>query len=208
MPRKYHRRHTNSRQYALAKKAVEHALAKQTEVKKFYTNGSLSVLSSGNSAVPLDGIAVGTLSDERIGNNINLLSMNIRMNWQNGDPNNTVRVLCLELYERLGATPVIDLFNTITTPFVGAINSQVNRQLVKRVMYDKTSNLNPQFSGASVFRYKKGYVRFGKQGKKCQYEDGVSDPTNTHIVWVFISDSAAAPSPRCQYAIETRYTDA
>ena len=40
-----------------------------------------------------------------------------------------------------------------------------------------------------------------------QYEDTASDPSNTHIYWVFVSDSTIAPAPRVQYAIETRYTD-
>jgi len=193
----------------IARKAVTKALAKTVEVKKNYSNGTHSILSSGILAVPLAGLAVGTLSDERIGNNISLLSMNMRANFQNGDPNNTCRMLCLELYD--AQNPVtftaIDCFNGITTPFVGAINSQVDRQIVKRVLYDKTFNLNPNWNGASKFRYLNAYVRLSKTGAKIQYADGVPEPSSGHFYWVFVSDSAVAPSPRLQYAVETRYTD-
>lgn len=194
---------------SIARKAVHSALAKNVEVKKNYSNGTHSILTSGVLAVPLAGLAVGTLSDERIGNNVSLLSMNMRANFENGDPNNTIRMLCLELYEAQNLTTftAVDCFNGITTPFVGAINSQVDRQIVKRVLYDKTINLNPNWNGASKFRYMKAYVRLSKTGKKIQFADGIAQPQQGHFYWVFVSDSAIAPSPRLQYAVETRYTD-
>lgn len=193
----------------IARKAVNRALAKTAEVKKNYTNGTHSILTSGVLAVPLAGLAVGNLSDERIGNNVSLLSMNMRANFENGDPNNTIRMLCVELYEAQNLVTFIatDLFNGITTPFVGAINSQVDRQIVKRVLYDRTINVNPNWNGASKFRYMKAYCRLSKTGSKIQFADGVSQPSSGHYYWAFVSDSAIAPSPRVQYALETRYTD-
>lgn len=206
MPRKHYRRRKHS-QYAVAKKAVQNELAKQVEVKKFYTNGNLSVDDDGSLAIPLEGISVGTASDERIGNRINCLSQNLLMNVSNGDANNTIRVLCLETYENYAPTTATGLFNPVTQPFVGSILAQVNRQIVKRVMYDRSVSLNPHYQGALVFRYKKGWVKFGKTGKQVQYIDGTPEPSKGHIYWVFVSDSSITPHPRLSYSIMTRYTD-
>lgn len=206
MARTYRKR-KKTNMYTIAKKVVNSTLKKRMEVKKFYTNGSHSVLTSGVLAIPLEGIAFGTGANDRIGDRLNVLSMNMRMNWENGDPNNTVRILCVETYDTYVPTTAVGLFNPVTTPFVGTINSQVNRQIVKRVLYDKTFNLNPNYSGASKFKYAKGYVKFGKDGKHIQYVDGVTAPSEGHIMWAFVSDSIIAPSPRLQYALETRYID-
>ncbi len=206
MPRRHYRRRKHS-QYAVAKKAVQNELAKQVEVKKFYTNGNLSVDDDGSLAIPLEGVNVGTGSDERIGNRINLLSNSILMNVSNGDANNTIRVLCLETYENYSLSTATGLFNPVTQPFVGNILAQVDRQKVKRVLYDRSINLNPHFQGALVYRYKKGWVKFGKSGKQIQYIDGTPEPSKGHIYWVFVSDSTIAPHPRLSYSIFTRFTD-
>ncbi len=206
----YRRRRPTMRaksQYRLAKKAVQNELKKQVEVKKFYTNGNLSVDTDGSLAIPLEGIGLGTGSDDRIGNRINMLSQGILLNMSNGDANNTVRVLCLETYENYAPTTATGLFNTVTQPFVGNILAQVNRQIVKRVLYDRRVNLNPNWQGATKFAYRKGYVKFGKTGKQVQYIDGTPEPSKGHVYWVFVSDSAITPHVRLQYSIETRYTD-
>ena len=206
MPRrKFHRRKHS--QYAVAKRAVQNELKKQVEVKKFYTNGSLSVDDDGSLAIPLEGIGQGEASDDRIGNRINLLSQSIMLNMSNGDANNTIRVLCVEMYENYTPATATGIFNPVTQPFVGSILAQVDRQKVKRVLYDRVSTLNPHWQGATIYRYKKGYVKFGKTGKQIQYIDGTPEPSKGHIYWVFVSDSVVATHPRLQYSIMTRYTD-
>lgn len=179
------------------------------EVKKFYTNGTHSVDTTGVFAIPLPGLTTGLNSNDRIGANINVLSMALRVNMENGDPNNTVRMMCIETYEEVDhvLTAPFDYFNPLTAGFVGAINAPINRQLVKRVLYDKTVNLNPNWDGASKFKYLSAYARISKTGRKVQYDEATGNPQSGHYQWLWISDSAIANHPRIQYSLEVRFTD-
>ena len=205
----FRKRRRHSSQYALAKKAVRNELKKIVEVKKFYTNGTHSVDTAGIFAIPLTGLTSGLDSDNRIGANINVLSMNLRVNMENGDPNNTVRMMCVETYEEVDTvlTTPYDLFNPLTAGFVGAINAPINRQLVKRVLYDKTVNLNPNWDGASKFKYLSAYARVSKTGRKIQYDESTGIPQSGHYAWLWVSDSSIANHPRIRYSLVLRFTD-
>lgn len=205
----YRKRRRHSSQYALAKKAVRNELKKIVEVKKFYTNGTHSIDTAGVFAIPLTGITAGTGSTQRLGANINVLSMNLRVNMENGDPNNTVRMMCVETYEEVDTvlTTPYDLFNPLTAGFVGAINAPINRQLVKRVLYDKTINLNPNWNGASKFKYLSAYAKVSKMGRKIQYDEATGVPQSGHYAWLWVSDSALPNHPRIRYSLELRFSD-
>lgn len=211
------RRTRKSSTYATAKKAVRNELAKMVEVKKFYFASNASVDLDGITLGPLLGISVGTNDDERLGNQINLLSMSARMNLQSGGNNtNTIRVMLLQVYSpanSLGTVYTVpDLFNPIQYSSVGAINANVNRKIVQRVMVDKTIQLNPYNSLDTVFHYRKFYKSFGKIGKRIQYEEGEAGGNNLvtkgHFLWVWVSNNPPGVTPpRINYCAETRYTD-
>ena len=222
------RRNRKTSQYSTARKAVKNVLSKMAEVKVFATNGHQSISTAGYTAVPLSGLAQGLKQNERIGAEIRLLSLAVRCNFVTGggthDPNNTLRMLLLQLHETTNPTTgaiwkPADYFNPLTYPFVGGINSPIDRTVVKRVLMDKMVSLNPQWDGAEIYRYKKGYSRFGKLGTKIQFINqnyppppvgGLSAlPLKGHFVYVWVSDSTAGSvfHPSIQYSIEAKYTD-
>lgn len=202
--RRTHRRRKNS-QYSIAKKTVQKELRKLIEVKKYhFGQAAIPVSNTGALYKPLEGIDVGVNNDERVGNNINLLSMALRFNLLNGDANNTVRLFVCETY--LPQTAAATLFNQYT--LLGGINSSWDREIVKKVYMDKVVNLNTYWDGARIYKYKKGYCRFSKTGEKVTYVGHVSnDVSSKHLIVGLMSDSGVSTHPAVTMSIEIRYSD-
>lgn len=214
-----------SKTRALVKSEINKALADTTEVK--HNNGTwiISPLSDRPYAVnPLDYVAQGDGAQQRTGNRINMLSLNMRANMEMSasQENTRIRVSVVECREPLPLVPVGSsyyydargVFDS-TASALGA-NNFFDTDLVKKIHYNKLFTFNQLITNQQIFKHLSKYISFGKRGKKAYYDGNSStgadlgENTKTHfyIVTTSDTDSSAIDQPGATIVWKMRYTDA
>lgn len=202
MPRKYLHKKRSMR--SSVRKQIEKVLAKRTEVKKQTITNTASV-STGGTIIPLLAtIAQGNAHDQRVGNQVNLLSMYLRVQTALGDNGyNTTRVALIRT--RQPTAVVAELFETTSFSVFGANYAGWNYQLVQNVYFDRLTTLNQLVAGQRATKYFKKYLKISD---KINYQDSITGPPNENYYLVLVSDSSVIPHPSCNLVLTQRFTDA
>ena len=134
-------------------------------------------------------VASGTAHDQRIGNSVDLLSINLRIMNRLADAGyNNVRYAIIKC--RNPPPTAVELFETTSYATFGGVYAEWDRDLVEKVYLDKNITLNQQISGANVSKFGKHFI---KMPMTLHYNDVNPGSLNEHILLVLTSDSVLAP---------------
>ena len=212
---------------SMVRKEITKALASSVEVKHNNLGWTAEAYYDRPYAInPIDYISQGDGAQNRNGNRINLLSLNMRVNStleaNAADGTQRVRVCLVETREPLStlnvggtqqydARPVFD--NTSST--LGA-NNFFDTDCVKKIHYNRIMTYNQLISNQQLIKFCSIYKRFGKLGKRIFYDGDSSGGnqlgvnTKTYLYFVIVSDiqSGAAAPPSVVVNWKCRFTDA
>lgn len=189
---------------------VNRALARKVEVKDC-TQVSSGPVSNAGVLIPLftaGVLAQGAASDQRIGNEINLLSTKIScLSSQTDSPYNRIRYALIKCRSRV--TTVASVFNPTSFTAFGAIFANWNYDVVEKVYLERTLMLRATASsGAAVSpimmtAFRKHYI---KMKQKLHFQSNLSGPQEQLYLFV-CSDSSIVPHPNFNMLLNHRYTD-
>lgn len=211
---------------SMVRSEVSKALADTVEVKHNNLGWTADAFSDRPYGInPIDYINQGESTQERVGNRINLLSLNMRVNSTLEATQQTstqrVRVCLVETREPLptvtvGQTQQYDarkvFDNTSTT--LGA-NNFFDTDTVKKIHFNRMMTYNQLVADQQLIKYCNIYKKFGKLGKKIYYDGDSSGGnqlgvnTKTYLYFVIVSDklSSDANPPNVIVNWKCRYTD-
>ena len=179
-------------------------LFKKPEVKQsmIVQNPALGVSTAGN-LFQIGTIAPGVAHDQRIGNEVELLTTNIRYMWALGDTGyNNGR---LAIIKTRGALATLsDAFETTSYGTFGGVYASWDYDKVEKVFYDHNTTMNQLVSGARRQVFTKEYV---KTPMELKFDSNQPNSQLDFIYIVAVSDSLLAPHPTLNLVARTRYTD-
>lgn len=185
------------------KKLIDNTLAKRTEVKKKYDN-LVTTIGTTPLVVPLLEIPQGTGENERVGNQLNLLSFYLRTQVNLGDTGfNNMRISLVKAREPILVPDVMYEPNGFST--FGAVYAQWNRRVISQVLMDRTTPINQWVSGIRSCKF---YKQYKKARGKINYAGDLINTPNEFYYLVLASDSAVVPHPGCNLSLCTSFTDA
>ena len=207
----YRKRRYRKKRPSLAK-TVAKIIASKVEVKDATQLSSGGVTSTGTMFPLLTAgiLAQGPSSDQRIGNEIMLLSTKLSIMCSQADsPYNRVRYAVLKCRQR--PTNVASLFNNTSYTAFGGIFANWNYDVIERVYLDRTMMLRAaSSSGASnasvmTTKFAKHHL---KTKDKLHFQSNLSGPQESWYFFV-ISDSAPASliHPNVDVLLNHRFTD-
>ena len=185
------------------KKLIDNTLAKRTEVKKTYQNLTTTVGTTAQ-IIPLLSMNQGPGENERIGNQINLLSFYLKTQVNLADSGfNNMRISVIKCREAV--TLPDRLYEPNGFSVFGAVYSNWNRRVVSQVLMDRTTSINQLVPSARSCKY---YSQYKKASGKLNYEEDSSIDPNEFYYLVLASDSAVVPHPGVNLMLCSRFTDA
>jgi len=195
-------------QYVAVKKLIDQADAKKTE--KHYvdiSSGGASISYSGT-LIDLTVVAQGSTDSTRIGDSINLKSVQMKWTWSLGTTPNTVRLIVFQWFgdANVDAPEASEILQGSFVGGVGAPHAPYTKDSVGfkcQVVFDEVqlldtyrpSQLGSFMITADKFRH-----------KKIQYNGGGTTAVANSIWVLFISDDAAPTYPSIVYVQRTRFT--
>lgn len=195
-------------QYVAVKKLIDQSDAKKTE--KHYVDissggGGVSYLGS---LIDLTVIAQGVTDSTRLGDSINLKSVQMKWTWSLGTTPNTVRVIVFQWFgdANIDAPTPSSILQGTFIGGVGAPHAPYTKDSVGfkcQVVFDEVqlldtyrpSQLGSFMITADKFRH-----------KKVQYNGGGTTAVANSVWVLFISDDALAAFPIIVYVERTRFT--
>ena len=177
---------------------------KKPEVKQsMIVQNPLLGVSTAGVIYQIGSIAPGVAHDQRVGNQVELLSTNIRYMWSLGDTGyNNGRLSIIKT--RKPVTVFSDFFETTSYGTFGGVYASFDYDVVEKVFYDENTTMNQQIAGARMQVFKKAYVKTPME-LKFDTSSATSQLDNVYIIAV--SDSAAPTNPSLNLVARTRYTD-
>lgn len=190
------------------KKEVSKQIAISSE-KKYYDRifNNTSLLNTGQTINLLATIARGTSANERVGDKINITSVQLRGEFEVGDATNTVRMIVFQWYKDPNAA-----FNVVTDVLDNAAVSggngvfspyNYNSSGTYQVLYDKIYRLDNQGPQSAIFDFKIKKI----PKRKVTFLNASNQPIDNSIIVLFISDSGATPNPTFNFVSRVYFTD-
>lgn len=179
-------------------------LFKKPEVKQsmIVQNPALGVSTAGN-IFQIGEIAQGVSHDQRIGNQVELLTTNLRYMWALGDTGyNNGRLAIIKTRGPLAT--LSSAFETTSFGTFGGVYASWDYDIVEKVYYDHNTSMNQLVSGARRQVFNKEYV---KTPMELKFDTSVATSQLDFIYIVCVSDSLLAPHPSLNLVARTRYTD-
>ena len=179
-------------------------LFKKPEVKQnmVVQNPALGVGTSG-AIFQIGTIAPGVAHDQRVGNQVELLTTNIRYMWALGDTGyNNGRLAVIKTKTALPA--LSNAFETTSFAAFGGVYASWDYDIVEKVYYDENSTINQLISGARSQVFRKQYI---KTPMELKFDTNVANSQLDFLYIIAVSDSSLAPHPTLNLVSRTRYTD-
>ena len=172
------------------------------------TNAPISTSPYAN--YPMVQVAQGTASNQRIGDEIQLKSMDCSLSLTKGDSANVVRVIIAATPDdvNLVASDVLEYSNQTThaelvfsSPYK---KKSTNSAKTYTILYDKLYNI-PADVSTIVDKFQ---CKLPKKGLTCHFQGLASQqPDNFNVSVIALSDSSATPHPAMGLVVRSRYTD-
>lgn len=155
--------------------------------------GSTGVFYSFTSTIP-----EGTGSEQRIGQQVTVKSLQVRYRLLYQDTTNLMRVIIFRWFQQ--GTPSLSqiLQDTVTVPWISPTNRLLSEFI--NVMYDNLVTLD----ATNNFQYVDKI--FIKKNMNVTFDDA-GNPDYGHVYMLVLSDSAAIPHPTIEFYSRVRFTD-
>jgi hypothetical protein len=159
---------------------------------------------------PMFQLAQGDGEGQRIGDQVNLKSMNCSLSLTRGDSANIVRLIIAATPDdtHLVASDILEYSNQ-TTYGEMVFSSPYRRRASTaakgyQILFDKVYNI----SADVTTMVDKFMAKLPAKGKKCEfYGVGSTQPTNWNVSVIALSDSSAAPHPVMNLVVRSKYLD-
>ena len=159
---------------------------------------------------PMFQLAQGDQDGQRIGNEVNLKSMNCSLSLTKGDSANIVRLIIAATPDdtHLVLSDVLEYHNQTThaelvfsSPYKKKSSSAAKGY---QILYDKVYNI-PSSITTMVDKFQ---CKLPKKGKHCEfYSASSTQPTNWNVSVIAVSDSSATPHPAMGLVVRSKYLD-
>lgn len=197
-------------------KIARNVLTRKTE-KHYYDVNNTGLVSSSGSIIPLSGLSAGTSDQQRIGDNIEVTSLNVRMQWYYGDETNICRCIVFQWLNSDATAPVPNqIIQSDILGFVGAPSGQYSKDNCGYnwvPLVDKTITLagvSPNSISQSSVKLMEMTItnkdlKKGKRTPHLQYLGGGTTGTGM-LYMLLISDSTVAfPHPTVYWDARLRF---
>lgn len=195
-------------------KIVRKELVKRVEVKSISQALHTVLDSNGVMRQLYNNIHDGSEASQRIGNEISVLSNQVKVLLQAQNQFNHVRYMLVRTREPIMAPE--DVFDPLEFAQIGASYAGLNYNIVSKVYINKNFAMNlptaPQSVAAGalqprISKFKNHYV---KTRNSVKYNETLGDPMAYVYFIAFSNDLPAAPSntkATCTWLLKTRFTD-
>lgn len=178
------------------------SLFKKPEVKQSMIVHNTTASTAG-SIFQIGSISQGVAHDQRIGNEVELLSSSLRYMWSLADTGyNSGRLAIIRTRGPLGS--VAEAFENTSFLTFGAVYAAWDYDIVQKVYLDKQTTLNQLVSGQRMTKFSKKYV---KHPMELKFDDSVSTSQLDYLYVLVASDSAILPHPGLNLVCRTRFSD-
>lgn len=157
----------------------------------------------------MNDITVGTADTQRIGDEIDMKSVQLKYVVTRGDGTNVVRAILFQWFDE--STPTLaDILRPASIGSIGGVvahyhHDNLNAKPQKfQILYDKTHLVNDVGYPTALGKFSTSKFKH----RRVQYSAASSNPVSNRLYLAFISDSAAAAHPSVNYSLRLRYTDA
>jgi hypothetical protein len=173
------------------------ALINESREHKFYPYLLSTTVSSTSGLVNFTGLlALGTAENERVGNTVDLKSIDFDITATAGDDRNWLRVIIAMWNGDAGALPVdTDFFQNTSYPIVSPANVDGRLSGAVEFLYDKTvSLLDGSAAGFTVQdAHLKGTVKIPVKQQTIDYSGVTGVDSARRLYLIVVSDSGAIP---------------
>lgn len=188
------------------KKEVKKMVKGQIELKSFDTGGFPSVATTG-AVTRQTSIPQGVGNSQRIGDDVQLVKMDLSYEWAIADPFNTVRIIYFQWHmDDAFSIPGLNdiLFTAPSNDPTNALYNFSNRDKYK-ILYDKRHFLEAGSEGSESFSKK---LSIKIPHKTLSYNSGGVLTGTNNIYQLLVTDSNTVLHPSCMNHIRFYYRDA
>lgn len=192
---------------------VKREIHKNIETKWYYKATVVTSITDVANIVDVTTVPRGVTATDRIGQEVVLRALRLRLTMTVGDNTNFVRIIFFQWYQStgIGLSPsVLDILEqtTITggpVPDYMAPIQQTTRQ-VFHVLYDRVFTLS--IEGDTAVRSLNFRIPLKYARKKINYDPESAVSGSNHIFYLIVSDSGAVTHPNYSMTTEMYYDDA